>query len=132
MFYAPLYHKNALREFEANAALAPIAASSPEISAASKLFRKSKEGCPGELIGTNKQFGKKYGEHRNPDVPGYRTPAEYRARAQEIFSDPNATRKTFPTDAPKYAGETHIKLGDELLRLDPQGKFRSLYLLKGK
>jgi len=38
---------------------------------------------------------------------------------------------TFGKDAAKYAGETHITdSSGNLLRLDPQGNFRSLYPIK--
>jgi RHS repeat-associated protein len=79
------------------------------------------------LQGTDKQFGRKFGEHRDANVPGYRTHQEYRELAEDIFSDPMSIRTKFPTDAPMYPGETHIRRGNDLLRLDPFGNFRSLY-----
>jgi RHS repeat-associated protein len=86
--------------------------------------------APPRCPGSDKQYGTKYGEHRNPDRPGYRTPDEYRKLADDIYNDPNATRTTYPSDAPKYPGETQIQSGDNLLRLDPNGNFRSLYPTK--
>jgi hypothetical protein len=42
-----------------------------------------------------------------------------------------ADRVTFGKDAVRYAGETHITdSACNLLRLDPQGNFRSLYRIK--
>jgi hypothetical protein len=69
------------------------------------------------------------GRHRDPSRPGYRTFQEYRQRAEEILNNSNATVTEYSSNAPLYAGETHLQLGDELLRLDPQGVFRSLYPL---
>ncbi|MCA8949462.1 MAG: RHS repeat-associated core domain-containing protein [Planctomycetes bacterium] len=77
-----------------------------------------------------KQLGKKFGKHRKKDRPGYRTPEEYKNRIQEVRNDPNATRTTFPADGDKFPGETHFQVGDELLRLDPDGNFRSLYVIE--
>jgi RHS repeat-associated protein len=79
------------------------------------------------LQGTDKQIGRKFGQHRDPTRPGYRTHQEYRQRAEGIFNDPNARVTRFPAGDPKYPGETHYQVGDELLRLDPGGAFRSLY-----
>jgi RHS repeat-associated protein len=85
------------------------------------------KGVPGD----NKQFGKKFGEHRDPNRPGYRTPQEYRELADKLYNDPKADRVTFGKDAARYAGETHITdSSGNLLRLDPQGNFRSLYPIK--
>jgi hypothetical protein len=84
-------------------------------------------GVPGD----NKQFGKKFGEHRNVNQPGYRTPKEYRQLADRIYNDRSASRVTFADDATLYRGETHITDNSgNLLRLDPQGNFRSLYSIK--
>lgn len=79
--------------------------------------------CPG----SNKQFGHKFGEHRNPNLPGYRTPEEYRQLATDILNDINSVLEKFPLDADKYPGETHIRRGNDLLRLDQNNNFRSLY-----
>lgn len=64
--------------------------------------------------------------------PGYRTPQEYRQRANEIYNDPNATRTVFPSTDSKFPGETHIQSGNDLLRLDPSGNFRSMYPVQPK
>jgi RHS repeat-associated protein len=79
--------------------------------------------CPG----SNKQFGKKFGEHRDPDRPGYRTPEEYRQLATDILNDTSSELTQFPIDGDKYPGESHIRRGNDLLRLDPNNDFRSLY-----
>lgn len=84
-------------------------------------------GVPGD----SKQLGKKFGEHRDPSRAGYRTPQEYRELADKLYNDPKADRVTFGKDAARYAGETHITdSSGNLLRLDPQGNFRSLYPIK--
>jgi hypothetical protein len=72
------------------------------------------------------QLGKKYGEHMNSEVPGYRTHLEYRALARDIYSNPES-HVTKYTAGP-YAGETHYQLGNSLLRT-VDGVFRSLYTL---
>jgi hypothetical protein len=73
------------------------------------------------------QIGRKFGEHIDPSRPGYRTHMEYLERAQEIYSSEKSSITKFPMDARKYPGETHYQLENDLLRLDPKGKFRSLY-----
>lgn len=84
-----------------------------------------------KVPGDNKQFGKKFGEHRDPNRPGYRNSQEYRELANKIYNDPKADRVTFRSDAVRYPGETHITdSSGNLLRLDPQGNFRSLYPIK--
>lgn len=80
-----------------------------------------------ELKVSDRQLGKKFGEHRDPRRVGYRTAEEYRTLAEDIFRDPQSVKTVFPRDAPKYAGETHFQRGHELLRLSPEGEFRSLY-----
>ncbi|MGD0679013.1 MAG: RHS repeat-associated core domain-containing protein, partial [Polyangiaceae bacterium] len=80
----------------------------------------------GELSIDPTQLGKKFGQHRDPTRAGYRSPQEYAERAQQIYADPSATRTTFGPSGP-YSDETHVQLGDDLLRLDPEGHFRSLY-----
>jgi RHS repeat-associated protein len=79
------------------------------------------------LNATDAQIGKKFGQHMNANRSGYRTHLEYRERAAEILNDANAVVTVYASDAVHYAGETHYQLGDELLRLDPDGFFRSLY-----
>ena len=77
--------------------------------------------APPSCPGSNKQFGRKFGEHMSSE-PGYRTPKEYRDLADRVYNDPTANRSTTPS------GETHITDSEgNLLRLDPQGNFRSLY-----
>jgi hypothetical protein len=89
--------------------------------------QQQQKSCPGN----SKQFGKKFGEHFDPNNPGYRTPQEYRDLADQLYNDPNAQRTTFANDASQYPGETHITDGNgNLLRLDSQGNFRSLYPTK--
>ena len=83
--------------------------------------------CPG----SDSQFGTKYGEHRSPELSGYRTAQEYRELADRLYSDTASTRVTYPANAQRYPGETHITDGaGNILRLDPQGNFRSMYPIK--
>jgi hypothetical protein len=103
--------------------LIPIARAGKTISDLLRPKRDEAQICPG----ADKQYGKKYGEHRDPNRPGYRDYKEYRDTANDMYNDPNATRTTYSNDASKYPGETHIQSGDNLLRLDPNGNFRSLY-----
>ncbi|HEV8261042.1 MAG TPA: hypothetical protein VGQ19_09850, partial [Burkholderiales bacterium] len=84
---------------------------------------QSQNRCPG----SDKQFGKKFGEHMDPQRPGYGTHQQYRELADRIYNDPKAQRTQFPQDGGRFAGETHLQVGDDLLRLDPNGQFRSLY-----
>lgn len=86
---------------------------------------------PAELKISNKQLGRKFGEHKDPSRAGYRTHEEYRARAQEIFTSPKSKVTRYPADAPQFRGETHFELEGDLLRIDPQGEFRSLYPVGG-
>jgi hypothetical protein len=76
---------------------------------------------PKSVPGTNKQFGKKFGEHRDSSRPGYRDHNEYRSRANELYNNPNAEWTRY------RSGETFISDGKDILRLDPNGNFRSLY-----
>jgi RHS repeat-associated protein len=80
-----------------------------------------------ELKASDKKLGEKFGEHRDDTRPGYRDPKEYRERAEELLNSRSAERVQFPSDAPKYPGETHIREGGDLLRLDSRGEFRSMY-----
>jgi hypothetical protein len=41
----------------------------------------------------------------NPDLPGYRSPQEYRGLANDLYNNPNATVTEFPNNSPLYAGE---------------------------
>lgn len=76
---------------------------------------------------TDKQMGSKFGEHIDPNREGYRTIDEYRNLGEDIYNNPASVKKVFPLNAPMYPGETHYKLNGNLLRLDPNGSFRSLY-----
>jgi RHS repeat-associated protein len=78
-----------------------------------------------ELRYDTKQIGKKYGEHMK-DYPGVSHDG-YLNMAKEIYSDPLSTRITYPTNAPKYPGEIHYYNNGNLLRIAPDGTFRSLY-----
>ena len=84
-------------------------------------------GASRELPGSDKQYGTKYGEHRDSSREGYRSPQEYRERAHELYNSPTADRTVISKDSPTPAGETHIREGGDLLRLDPKGNFRSMY-----
>ncbi|MEX1115129.1 MAG: RHS repeat-associated core domain-containing protein [Akkermansiaceae bacterium] len=81
------------------------------------------------LKASDAQLGKKFAHHRDVNRPGYRTHDEYRKKAQDMLNDPSAKVTKIPCDAVKHSGETHYQVGDDLLRLDPQGAFRSLYNL---
>jgi hypothetical protein len=72
-----------------------------------------------------KQIGKKYGEHMK-DYPGV-SHDDYLNMAKDIYSDPLSTKITYPSNAPKYPGETHYYNNGNLLRIAPDGTFRSLY-----
>ena len=80
-----------------------------------------------ELDASSTQIGHKFGKHRKRNRVGYRSPAEYRQRAEDILNNPKSKRTVY-SEGP-YAGEIHYELEDELLRLDPDGAFRSLYVL---
>jgi RHS repeat-associated protein len=82
---------------------------------------------PVVVQGTDKQWGQKFGQHGHE--AGAKTHHEYRDLANKVRNDPQAKVTKFPPDAPRYRGETHYQSGDMLLRLDPQGNFRSLYPL---
>lgn len=86
-----------------------------------KIFQKAQNALPID----NKQLGKKFGSHRDPNLPGYRTRQEYRDLANKIYNDPNAARTVLPN------GKIQIQLGNDLLRIAPDGKFRSLYPIGG-
>lgn len=93
-----------------------------------KLFRiGGDDALRQSLKVSDKQLGHKFAEHMDPTRAGYRTHAEYRQRAEQVFRDPNARITRYPNDSPRYAGEIHYQVGDDLLRLDPSGNFRSLY-----
>lgn len=52
--------------------------------------------------------------------------------AKEIYSNLLPTKTTYPINAPMYLGETHYHNNGNLLRIAPNGKFRSLYPYKRK
>ncbi len=72
-----------------------------------------------------KQVGHKYGEHKK-DYPNM-SHDDYLNMAKEIYLDPLSTKITYPSKAPIYPGETHYYNNGNLLRISPDGKFRSLY-----
>jgi hypothetical protein len=76
---------------------------------------------------TDQQMGHKFGEHRDANLEGYRTISEYRQLANDIYNDPISIKTTFPLNSPMYGGETHYYWNGNLLRLDANGYFRSLY-----
>ena len=83
-----------------------------------------------ELQYDTKQLGRKYGEHMK-DYPDM-SHDDYLNMAKEIYSNPLSTKTTYPTNAPMYPGETHYQNNGNLLRIAPNGKFRSLYPYKRK
>jgi hypothetical protein len=76
------------------------------------------------------QLGHKFGEHRDPARAGYRSPVEYEDLARSIYNDPTSTRTVYGAESASYPGETHYQRGGDLLRVDPNGEFRSLYPIK--
>ena len=80
-----------------------------------------------EMPINNKQLGKKFGEHMDINLEGYRTINEYKNLANEIYNDPRSIIKVYPIDAHRYPGETHYYNNGNLLRMDSNGIFRSLY-----
>jgi len=97
------------------------AASQDGVAESSAKDASPAEEADGTVPGTDKQFGKKFGEHWDSDLPGYRTPGEYRKLANEIYKDPASAKTVLKS------GETQLRRGNDLLRLDSQGNFRSLY-----
>lgn len=79
-----------------------------------------------ELDYDAKQLGKKFGKHRF-DYPNLKSHNDYYQLANDIYNNPNATVYQYPMDAPHYQGEIHYLYNGNLLRLDSNGKFRSLY-----
>ncbi len=55
------------------------------------------------------------------------THKDYLNLANDIYNNPNSSKITYPSDAPLYRGETHYRHNGNLLRLDQNGYFRSLY-----
>lgn len=79
---------------------------------------------------STKQIGKKYGEHWDTEKEGYRNFKEYEKLANDIYNDPNSIMKVYPSDGGLYPGEIHYYNNNNILRLDAQGNFRSLYPIK--
>ena len=73
-----------------------------------------------------KKFGEQYGEFGLKH--GKEGMQQYLKIAKGIHKNP-VIRHTFPKGG-HYAGETWMIRNQQLLRLDPQGYFRSLYYLK--
>lgn len=82
-------------------------------------------GGKSQLKYDSKQVGKKYGEHMK-DYPGL-SHDDYINLAKEIYSDPLSIKTSYPSNAPRYGGETHYYKGGNLLRIAPDGMFRSMY-----
>jgi hypothetical protein len=76
------------------------------------------------------QVWKKFGEHFKEFGLSHSKEGmqQYQKIAQEVFQNP-VIKHTFPQGG-HYAGETWLINNGRLLRLDPQGNFRSLYMLK--
>ncbi|GHT84141.1 hypothetical protein FACS18947_1160 [Bacteroidia bacterium] len=60
------------------------------------------------------------------DYPGL-SHDDYINLAKEIYSDPLSIKTSYPLNAPRYGGETHYYNGGNLLRIAPNGTFRSMY-----
>lgn len=82
----------------------------------------------GNLQYDSKQIGEKYGKHRI-DYPGI-SHEEYLNLAKSIYENQSSTKTTYPPYSPKYPGETHYYNNGNLLRIAPNGTFRSLYPIK--
>jgi len=80
---------------------------------------------PDVIRGNDGQWGRKFGEHKK--ALGLKNHNEYRDLANRIRNEPNAKITRYPPDAPMYRGETHFEVDGLLLRLAPNGEFRSLY-----
>lgn len=107
---------------EEESVLAEGEGAAPEAGAVAGAAGIAEEGTAAKVLsGTSKQFGKKFGEHMDPNLTGYRTSAEYQQLANDIYNDPASVRTVLDN------GEIRYRRGDDLLRLDPQGNFRSLY-----
>lgn len=83
-----------------------------------------------ELSFNQQQIWKKFGEHFKEFglVHGKEGMQQYLKMAKEVFNNP-VIKYTFP-EGGHYAGETWMINNGRLLRLDPQGNFRSFYMLK--
>ncbi len=55
------------------------------------------------------------------EVPGYQNPQQYRDLANAIFGDPNTVLSTASN------GDTLYQVGNNILRVSPNGAFVSLY-----
>jgi hypothetical protein len=66
------------------------------------------------------QLGQKFGEHMSDD-PGYGSPEAYADLARSIYNNPNAVASIASN------GDTLLQVGSNILRLQPDGSFRSLY-----
>ena len=100
------------------------------VSFAFKTFRGGKIAAQAELKFTQQQMWKKFGEHYSEfglthSKEGFQ---QYLKMAQEIHKNPTLSH-TFPAGG-HYAGETWMINNGSLLRLDPSGNFRSLYMFK--
>lgn len=68
----------------------------------------------------SQQLGHKFGEHLG-DLPGYQTPQQYLDLANSIYNDANAIVSSASN------GDTLYQVGDNILRVGPNGSFVSLY-----
>ena len=90
-----------------------------------RITSRQRASYPKKAKVDKKQLGKKFGRHKD-DYPGYE-PTDYRRRIDEIYEHPDAKWTKYGDKPSNYPGETHIRLDDDLLRLDPEDSFRSLY-----
>jgi RHS repeat-associated protein len=92
-------------------------------------FRGGSVAVQAELKFTQQQVWKKFGEHYKEfglthSKEGFQ---QYLKMAQEIHKNPTL-RHTFPQGG-HYAGETWMINNGTILRLDPSGNFRSMYII---
>jgi len=108
----------------------PSLTTKESISALGTLNVAAKGVTQAELKFGQQQVWKKFGEHYKEFglTHSQEGMQEYLRIAQEVHRNP-ILKHTFPQTG-YYRGETWMINNGRLLRLDPEGKFRTLYMLK--
>ncbi|MES0491896.1 MAG: RHS repeat-associated core domain-containing protein, partial [Leptospirales bacterium] len=83
-----------------------------------------------KFANVTKQVGTKLGRHWAEFGLKPHEVEKYMQIAKNVMRNSKTIITRFAKDAKEFAGETHYRLGDTLLRLDAEGKFRSLYKIK--